>query len=131
MSHVDRARWLIPLGWSAMGPVSQCPAMERAAALPLLVQIPAAVVGIRRPALLPALALMTGAFSLLRDDLRIDPTRMIEDQGGLTPEQQAAIRDLATATLVAFRDAGSVVATPPDIEDLERVLEFMAGGVPS
>ena len=47
------------------------------------------------PALLPALAHVTGDLSLLRPELRIDPLLMGEDQGGLTPEQQAAIRALA------------------------------------
>ena len=40
------------------------------------------------PALLPALAHVTGDLSLLRPELRIDPLLMGEDQGGLTPEQQ-------------------------------------------
>ena len=44
------------------------------------------------PALLPALAHITGDLSLLREDLRIDPARMIEDQGGLSEEQIAAVR---------------------------------------
>ena len=49
------------------------------------------------PALLPALAHVTGDLSLLRADLRIDPLLMGDDQGGLTPEQQAAIRDAGAA----------------------------------
>ena len=49
------------------------------------------------PALLPALAHVTGDHSLLRPDLRIDPLLMGEDQGGLTPEQQAAIRERRAA----------------------------------
>ncbi len=44
---------------------------------------------------------------------------MIEDQGGLTPEQQAAIRELALQTLVAFRDGGSVAAPTPTGADLD------------
>src|SRR5882724_8707966 len=44
------------------------------------------------PALLPALAHITGDLSLLRPELRIDSLLIAEDQGGLTPEQQAAIR---------------------------------------
>ena len=81
------------------------------------------------PALLPALAHVTGDLGLLRDDLRIDPLLMGEDQGGLTPEQQAAIRGLALATLIAFRDNGSVAAPMPTGPDLQQILQFMAGGL--
>ena len=81
------------------------------------------------PALLPALAHVTGDLGLLRDDLRIDPLLMGEDQGGLTPEQQAAIRGLALATLIAFRDGGSVAAPMPTGPDLRQILQFMAGGL--
>ena len=81
------------------------------------------------PALLPALAHVTGDLSVLRDELRIDPLLMGEDQGGLTPEQQERIRALALSTLVAFRDGGSVVAPMPTGPDLRRILEFMAGGL--
>src|SRR4051812_48499384 len=81
------------------------------------------------PALLPALAHVTGDLSLLRPDLRIDPLLMAEDQGGLTPEQQAAIRALALETLAAFRDGDSVVAPMPTGSDLKQILEYMAGGL--
>ena len=82
------------------------------------------------PALLPALAHVTGDLSLLRAELRIDPLLMGEDQGGLTPEQQADIRAPGAATtLVAFRDGGSVVAPMPTGPDLRQILEFMAGGL--
>lgn len=83
------------------------------------------------PALLPALAYMTGDLSLLRDELRIDPALMMEDQAGLTIEQQQAIRDLAFEVLVRFRDAGSVPAPPPDEAAVVAILDFMAGGHPS
>src|SRR3954466_9230072 len=84
------------------------------------------------PALLPALALVTRDFSLLRDDLRIDPALMMEEQGGLTEEQQAAARELAFATLTRFRDEGLVPhPVPQDTDVFERILAFMAGGIPS
>jgi 4-hydroxyacetophenone monooxygenase len=81
------------------------------------------------PALLPALAHVTGDHSLLRPELRIDPTLMGEDQGGLTPEQQAAIRELALQTLITFRDGGSVTAPMPTGAALKEILEYMAGGL--
>jgi 4-hydroxyacetophenone monooxygenase len=83
------------------------------------------------PALLPALAHITGDLSLLRDDLRIDPALMMEDQGGLTEAQQQEIRDLAFDALRRFRDEGCVAAPPPQGESFERILDFMAGGHPS
>jgi 4-hydroxyacetophenone monooxygenase len=80
------------------------------------------------PALLPALAHVTGDLSLLRPELRVETELMIQDQGGLTPEQQDAIRALALETLIAFRDSGSVTAPMPTGPDLRRILEYMAGG---
>ncbi len=81
------------------------------------------------PALLPALAHVTGDLSVLRDELRIDPLLMGEDQGGLTPEQQEAIRSLALDVLARFRDGGSVAAPMPTGPALKRILQFMAGGL--
>ncbi len=80
------------------------------------------------PALLPALAHVTGDLSLLRPELRVDPLLMFEDQGGLTPDQEDALRALALETLIAFRDGGSVAAPMPTGPDLRRILEYMAGG---
>src|SRR5215211_5460318 len=83
------------------------------------------------PALLPALALVTRDFSLLRDDLRIDPALMMEEQGGLTEDQQAAIRQVAFDAIVRYRDGGSVAGPAPTIDDLDRILTYLAGGLPS
>ena len=68
---------------------------------------------------------------MLRDDLRIDPTLMMEEQGGLTEEQQAAIRQVAFDAIVGFRDGGSGAAPSPTIDDLDRILTYLAGGLPS
>jgi 4-hydroxyacetophenone monooxygenase len=83
------------------------------------------------PALLPALALVTRDFSLLRDDVRIDPALMMEDQGGLTEDQQAAIREVAFGAIVRFRDGGCVTGPPPTLENLDQILTFLSGGLPS
>lgn len=83
------------------------------------------------PALLPTLAHVTGDLSLLREDLRIDPALMMEDQGGLSEAQIAAARALARDVLIRFRDGGSVSAPPPEGDALQQILDFMAGGVPS
>ena len=79
------------------------------------------------PPLIVALAHVTGDLSLLRDDLRIDPTLIAEPQGGLTDEQQAVARDLAFDVLRRYRDAGSPPAAPPSEHDLVAMMEFATG----
>ena len=81
------------------------------------------------PPLLPTLAYITGDLSLLRPELRIDPLLLADpEQAGLTPEQQEAIRDLATEVLGRFRDTGAT--TVDDDDDLQTIVEFLAGGEP-
>jgi 4-hydroxyacetophenone monooxygenase len=83
------------------------------------------------PSLLPTLAHITGDLSLLRDDLRMDPALMLEDQGGLTEEQLQAVRDLAFGVLTELRDRHASDAPPPSDEHLHHILEFLAGGLPT
>lgn len=83
------------------------------------------------PALLPALVYLTGDTTLLRDDLRINPALVMEDQGGLTPDQQDAIRQLALEVLAGVRDGTRAVTPRPGHEMLDTILDFMAGGRPS
>ena len=80
------------------------------------------------PALLPAMAYLSGDLSLLRDDLRPEAMLLGMPQGGLTDAQQAEVRRIALETLVRFRDAGSQPAPPPADEDLLRIMEFAVGG---
>jgi 4-hydroxyacetophenone monooxygenase len=80
------------------------------------------------PALLTALAYATGDLTLLRPELRPDPLLYQLPQGGLTDEQQDAVRTLALQQILAFRDAGSVPAPPPIQQDLLRILEHTVGG---
>jgi 4-hydroxyacetophenone monooxygenase len=80
------------------------------------------------PPLLPALAYVTGDLSLLRDDLRPDPTLMALPQGGLSAAQLATAREIASATLVRFRDGGCRAAPPPERADLLRIMEHVVGG---
>jgi 4-hydroxyacetophenone monooxygenase len=82
------------------------------------------------PALLPALVYITGDFSLLRDDLQIDPALILQDQAGLTPEQLATARQLALETLIRFRDNGSQPGPPIEGEALARIVSFMGAGLP-
>ena len=80
------------------------------------------------PALMPAIAYLTGDMSLLRDELRPDPARMLEPEAGLTPEAMALGRRLAFEGLTRFRDNGAVPAAQPSEEDLRAMLKFLAAG---
>jgi 4-hydroxyacetophenone monooxygenase len=82
------------------------------------------------PALLPALAYITGDMSLLRDEVRIDPALMMMDQGGLTPGQLATARQIAFEAITRFRDGGSRPVAAIEGEPLTRIVQYMAGGLP-
>jgi len=75
-------------------------------------EIEAAVGEASLPALLPALAWLTGDAGLLLPELRPDPSKIREEQAGLTQEQQRAIREVATARLLALRDSSPVDSEP-------------------
>ena len=79
------------------------------------------------PSLLPALAQITGDLSLLREDLFPETVLLTDPQGGLSAEAQAEARELALRTLVAWRDAGSVVAPPPSMTDVRRMMDYLIG----
>jgi 4-hydroxyacetophenone monooxygenase len=92
----------------------------------------AAVETAEMPALLPALAHLTGDLGLvddaLRPPLRLLPDR-VEPQGGMSPEALERARARALAALRAFRDAGAVPAPEPDTATLRRLMRFVAGDV--
>ncbi|WP_433274477.1 flavin-containing monooxygenase [Pseudonocardia xinjiangensis] len=92
----------------------------------------AAVAGAELPALLPALAHLTGDLTLLADELR-PPLRlrpdMVEPQGGMSEAAQELGRRRALAALAAFRDGGAVPAPEPDDDTLRRLMRFVAGDV--
>lgn len=81
------------------------------------------------PALLPAIAQATGDLSILREDVRPDPSDLLGAQGGLTEEQLDTARALALDALRRFRDAGSKPAPAPTQEQLERMITYTAGSV--
>ena len=80
------------------------------------------------PALLPALAHLTGDRTLLDPSLRVDPLLINEPQGGLTPDQETRIRALAAAVLGRWRDAGCPRPARPSRELLLELMEFAVGG---
>ncbi len=89
--------------------------------------IRSAVAAAELPSLLPALAALTGDLSLLRDDLRPDPLKVREPNGGYTHEQQAAIHELAVAAIVRYRDGGCRPAPPPSDETITRLMAHAVG----
>ncbi len=79
------------------------------------------------PPLLASVAALTGDLSLLQDDLRFDPLKMFEPDGGYTAEQVARARELAVRALIAHRDGGNVPAPPPTGEALRTMVSWVAG----
>ena len=80
------------------------------------------------PALLAALAMITGDESLIAEDLRPPTPPMgatIKPQGGMSAEAQAKARRLATAAIVDYRDKGSPVPNHPDQGLLDRIMGFI------
>jgi 4-hydroxyacetophenone monooxygenase len=77
--------------------------------------------------LLAAVAYATGDLSLLRDELRPDPARLVEPDGGIGPEQAELARRLVLEALIRFRDGGSQPAPEPDEDTLRTMLAFLVG----
>jgi 4-hydroxyacetophenone monooxygenase len=80
------------------------------------------------PPLLAAVTHLTGDLSLLRDDLRPDPSNVLEPDGGLSPDQVAEARALAVDALARYRDAGSEPAPSPDPGSLRTMIDYLVGG---
>ncbi|HEX6032153.1 MAG TPA: NAD(P)/FAD-dependent oxidoreductase [Tepidiformaceae bacterium] len=79
------------------------------------------------PALLPALAQLTGDLSLLSEELRPVGRLLGVDQGGMTAEQQAKARQLAFEIIRDLRD-GRITPQPHPVEgDLKRITEWLTG----
>lgn len=90
--------------------------------------IAAAVEAAEIPALLPALAAITGDHSLIPDHLRPSATGLMDPTGGLSPDQQAEARALAVDTLRRLRDDATAPEPDVDIDTLRTLLEFASGG---
>lgn len=91
-------------------------------------EIRAAVADATVAPLLCAVAQLTGERSVLRADLAPDMTKLFEPNAGYSDEQLAAARDLATAALIRYRDAGSKPAPTPTGDALRALLDFIGGG---
>lgn len=78
--------------------------------------------------LLLATAQVTGDRSILRDHLRPDPTMLLQPDAGMSAEQLSEARDLVTAALARWREAGCRPAPRPGPEEVRELLDFLAGG---
>ncbi len=65
------------------------------------------------PSLMVALVHLSGDAKLLRGDIKPQMSFLGDPQGGITPEQQAWVRDLALGALRAYRDGGGQLPPPP------------------
>jgi 4-hydroxyacetophenone monooxygenase len=90
-------------------------------------EIAAAVEHADVPALLVAVAHLTGDRSILTEGLRPDPLKNIEENAGFTAEQLAEGRRLATEALARHRDAGSPAAPTTSPEVLDELMGFLVG----
>lgn len=91
-------------------------------------EIAAAVRDAELPALLAALAMLTGDQALLADDLKPPSPSMtsrIAPQGGMSPQTQAQARAVATQALIRYRDAGCPAPQTPSPEWLDRIVRFL------
>ena len=79
------------------------------------------------PALLIALAQALGDLSLLRDDLRPDPTRVQEPSAGLTREQRDAARELAVQSLQLLSEQPPKPVADIGDDTLHAMLAFLIG----
>ena len=77
--------------------------------------------------LLGAVAHITGDLSLLRPELRPDPTKLREPNSGYTPEQADLARELCLDGLRRFRDAMGRVAARPSPDDVLTIMRFASG----
>ncbi|KAG1647465.1 N-ethylmaleimide reductase [Nymphon striatum] len=75
--------------------------------------------------LLPALAYALGDLSLLVDDLRPDPAKVMEEQAGWTAEQQERCVAIALPALERVRSGEA--ASEPNLEDLHQIMAWTCG----
>ena len=77
--------------------------------------------------LVPAVAQVTGDYSLLREDLRPDPLLVLEPEGGITEGRLAVLRELLLGALARYRDGGCRPAPDPTQDELRRLMAYLVG----
>lgn len=92
------------------------------------IEIEDAVAQADLPALLCAVAMLTGDDALLSEDLRPPTPSMsstMSPQGGMSVEAQTKARALTVERLIAYRNAGCPEPSIPSTVDLERIMRFL------
>ncbi len=87
----------------------------------------AALTDAHLPALLPAIAQLTGDFSVLAPALTPSADFLAGEQGGLSAERQELGRQVAFKALAAYRDGGCKPAPHPTDEQMRQLIDFMTG----
>ena len=90
--------------------------------------IAAALNDVSVPTLLVSLVHLTGDASILDGALRPAGVYLNEVQGFMSPEDQAAARAFALDRIREYRDAGSVLPSPPDAATVHKMMEFLVAG---
>ncbi len=82
--------------------------------------------GIELPPLLPSIAFATGDLSFIPSDICLDPAKTLEEQGGLTPDEQSIIRIRALEGLKQLRDNEKEETVSSD-EDIKSIMSWACG----
>jgi 4-hydroxyacetophenone monooxygenase len=90
-------------------------------------ELAAALEGAELPALLATVAHITGDLTVLRPELCPDPLRAREPQGGYSSGQQQLAQAAILDGLRYFRDVQRCVPAAPVIEQLQAIMDFLAG----
>ena len=89
--------------------------------------IEAALAEAHIPSLINALVHLTGDVSLIRGSARPVSELFGDPQGGISEADQAAVRARALEALAAYRDAGCPPLSPPPVELVKEMVDFMVG----
>ncbi len=82
--------------------------------------------GVELPPLLPSIAFATGDLSFIPPDIHLDPSKTLEEQGGLTPDEQSIIRVRALEGLKQLRDNTNIKPVTRN-EDLRTIMSWACG----
>ena len=79
------------------------------------------------PTLMMSIVHVTGDTSLLHGAIRPKKPMINEYHGGLTAEENAAVRAAALEALKAYRDRGCTLPPPPSRDTVREMMSFIAG----
>ena len=79
------------------------------------------------PSLINALVHITGDASLIRGHIRPSSALFGDPQGGVTPADQASIRERALDALKAYRDSGFASLAAPSAALVKEMVDFIVG----